>query len=112
MVRIEEFTVASPGRSAEVKDRAIAAMGSAGVLSLVLRSDREVPAPLDVSVSFRIQQSLHLNEGGGTLAGERVEVSVADDGTEPTITVLPGTVTVRLAADLEEAATASMTVEN
>jgi hypothetical protein len=117
MVHIEEFTVANPASSEEVRERALGALGSRageGVLQLVLRPDQEVPAATDVAVSFLIQVTTHFNdsEGSGLLSGNRVAVNLPEDGSEPTITPLPGTVTVRLAADPEQPATASMTVED
>ena len=115
MAHIEEYDVAEPARSEDIKDQALAAMGSSagqGVLELVLRPEWEVPERDDVRVAFRIQQTLHLSVNGGTLSGERVEMSHPEDGTDPVVTALPGTVTVRLAENPDQPATASMTVED
>ncbi|HUB93900.1 MAG TPA: hypothetical protein VMB52_05345 [Verrucomicrobiae bacterium] len=98
--RIVECTVVSPASAAELRDHVAAALssGGRGIISIVLRQKRDVPAPEDEMVTLLVQGTTHLTDGG-SVSGTQVEITGDSDTTEPTIHMLPNTISVHLGSE-------------
>jgi len=82
-----------------------------GVLSLMLQPEIDTQGPElePETVSFRIQRTSHLGDGGDSVTGTEVEITGVEDGV-PIAEDLPTTVNLYLAGSPEEPSSASVVV--
>ncbi len=102
IITIEEFGIINPPTGGEVADAAYAAMRDIKLLPLVLQPLREVPPPVPVSVSLKIRQITHLDEGT-IISGPAINI---EEGTQA-----GNALTVQIGHDSQLPATASWVVE-
>jgi len=73
MPTIEQYGVIDPPTSLEVVLAAMANLRNAGIMSITLLSDSEVPRPEPRNVLFHVRQATSMKDGSVRISGEETE---------------------------------------